>query len=127
MIHTNLIIIAVLLSLLFTFIIYLIYASAHSKWPFQKKTNYNSKYTKIVRDSSISNGGQMSPILGVLLCILFFGFFIFIMYLAMKANVARYSLASQALKSGQGGVAAAALAPEIGQGLGDLLYGGYRN
>ena len=125
MIHQNYIIIAILLALLFTFIIYLIYASAHSLWPFKNTQKNNVKYSSKFRDINTSQNGDNNIPTGVmvLLPILFFGLFIFIIYLVMRANVARYELASQAIKSGQGGVAAAALAPEIGEGIGGLING----
>jgi hypothetical protein len=128
-IHPYYITIAILLALLFSTIIYLIYASAHSLWPFKNTQKItNTKYSSRFRDINTSQNGNSNVPTGVMviLVILFFAFFIFIIYLAMRANVARYQLASQAIKSGQGGVAAAALAPEIGEGIGDL-FGGLRN
>lgn len=134
MLHPYYIVIAILFALLFTFIVYLIYASAYSLWPFKnKKSNINttttSKYSSRLRGINNTPGvddNKFSTGIGIILMMLFFGFFIFIIYLVTRANIARYQLASQAIKSGQGGVAAAALAPEIGEGIGDL-FGGFRN
>ena len=58
------------------------------------------------------------PVVAIVAFVAVFGL---IAFLATRQTFARYSLAESALKSGHAGVAAAALAPEIGSGIHDLL------
>lgn len=126
--HTIYITISIFLALLLTIIFYLIYASAYSKWPFQNARQDDKKDVKgqmdIQTDSNTThNMSTGEKIFVIILFILFFGFFIVITYFSIKASISRYELASDAIKKGKTGIAAAALAPEIGEGIGDVIYG----
>jgi hypothetical protein len=112
--YLNYIIIAVLISLLLTLNIYFIWAQNNNKWPFHKDDKGDKNRfmkNKYLRDiSSGDSSGSMS-----------FGVIIVLMYFATKASIARYQFAGEAMKHGNNAVAAAALAPEIGQGVGAVL------
>jgi hypothetical protein len=122
--YLNYIIIAVLISLLLTLNIYFIWAQNNNKWPFHKDDKGDKNRfmkNKYLRDiSSGDSSGSMS--FGVIMVfILFFICIIVLMYFATKASIARYQFAGEAMKHGNNAVAAAALAPEIGQGVGAVL------
>jgi amino acid transporter len=132
--NPTLIIVSAALALLFTFIIYLIFASAYSLWPFQKAAAVRMlKEERARREMKGYRGNENSvtptpstgtvdvslpPVATVIIFILFFGFFIVVAYFGIQSTMARYKLAEDAIDKGQGGVAAAALAPEIGEGIG---------
>ncbi len=121
----NYIIIAVLISLLLTLNIYFIWAQNNNKWPFHKADKPDSSKlnkNRYLRDISSNSSGSMS--FGVIMVfILFFVCIIVLMYFATKASIARYQFAGEAIKHGNNTVAAAALAPEIGEGVGAALGG----
>jgi hypothetical protein len=129
----TIIIISATLALLFTFIIYLIFAAAYSIWPFQKAATirmlkeekarrelmgYKDTGNSVTPASNSNTDVSLSPVATVIIFILFFGFFAVVAYFSIQATMARYKLADDAISAGQGGVAAAALAPEIGEGIG---------
>ena len=126
--HTIYITISIFLALLLTLIFYLIYASAYSTWPFQNaRKNDDKKDVKgqmdVKTDDEVKNMSTGEKIFMVIIFILFFGFFLVLAYFSIKASMYRYELASDAMKKGKTGIAAAALAPEIGEGIGDVIYG----
>ncbi len=108
--------ITIFASLLLTFTIYIIWAQGHNKWPFYKKPakdNLKIQKTSFSYETSSSNIGIAS----IFIFVIFFIFVGLMIYFIVRANMERYKIAGQALKHGQGGVAAAALAPEIGEGI----------
>lgn len=129
--NTVYITISIFLALLLTIIFYLIYASAYLKWPFQNARQDDKKDVKgqmdIQTDSdSTKNMSTGEKVFMVIMFIIFFGFFIVLAYFSIKSSMYRYELASDAMKKGKTGIAAAALAPEIGEGIGDVIYGNRR-
>ena len=124
--YLNYIIIALIISLLLTLNIYFIWAQNNNKWPFhnsddKSKLNKN-RYLRNMYSSDSSNSGPITFGI-VVIFILFFAFIIVLMYFASKASIARYQFAGEAIKHGNNTVAAAALAPEIGEGVGAALGG----
>jgi hypothetical protein len=131
--YLNYIIIAVLISLLLTLNIYFIWAQNNNKWPFHKSDNPKDRFLKnrYLRDMSYSDSSGSMSFGVIMVFILFFICIIVLMYFATKASIARYQFAGEAIKHGNNAVAAAALAPEIGQGvgavLGDIFHPNYQN
>ena len=98
-------------------------------WPFTRKkpekpekpekdVTKQSQMSSYESSSSSQSSTPVSPFIGISLFILFMVFIIFIMFISFKTSMARYKIAGDAVKQGNSGVAAAALAPEIGQGIG---------
>lgn len=58
---------------------------------------------------------------GIALILLFFGVFLALIAFGVWSTVQQFKLAQAALKQGNTGVAIAALAPEIGQGIGSVV------
>jgi hypothetical protein len=112
-------------SLLLTFTIYLIWAQGHNSWPFYKKPTPPSKNPKLEKASfSYDVSSSSNSSIGIAPILIFLIFFIFVgvmIYFIVKANMERYKIAGQALKHGHEGVAVAALAPEIGEGIGNAI------
>lgn len=123
--NINYIIIAFIISLLLTLNIYFIWAQGNNKWPFHKSEQDSKNRmlkNRYLRDINASADSSSSMSFGVVVVfILFFVCIIVLMYFATKASIARYQFAGEAMKHGNNAVAAAALAPEIGQGVGAVL------
>jgi hypothetical protein len=77
---------------------------------------YNGTMTTSI-DEPATSVQTMGGIAFALVFILIIAFVIVGVYLSLK----RYEIASQALKRGDTSIAAAALAPEIGQGIGNIF------
>lgn len=105
--------------MLFVMLIYMTYAAVYKKCPFKPKPkNKPSKLT------SLEYNDDQSPSIGVVLIfILVIGLMIVMIYFSIKLSLKRYEIAGDAIKQGHTGVAAAALAPEIGEGIGDVIGG----
>lgn len=93
-------------------------------WPF-KKHNKDKQRSLSYRDA---DGDDYKPSTGsnvvvVLIGIILFIFFVVAMYFGIKMTMMRYKIAGDAIKQGNTGVAAAALAPEIGEGIGAAAGG----
>lgn len=108
-----------LASLLLTFTIYLSWSQDHNKWPFYKKSE-NQKSKKISFSYDINNNNNIS-ITHILIFMIFFIFIGFIIYFIFKANIERYKIVGEAIKHGQVGIATAALAPEITDGISNVF------
>jgi len=65
--------------------------------------------------------GQPMTTGGLIAILLFLLVFVVIGYFSIKMTMARYDLANKALASGNGQLAMAALAPEIGSGIGSIF------
>ncbi len=117
--------ITILFIFLISFVIYLSYAglTTPQKWPFVKK--------KIVTQVKTSKGlsavittepdqpmGVAGKVFGAIFAIVFLALLIVIVYSSVRLSLRRYEIAGTAIKEGNTGIAAAALAPEIGQGVG---------
>lgn len=125
MLHTTALFLIIFTILIVGFIIYLLYAnlSKPKKWPFVKKTVIIKEVPTIhglatvVRDEPVSTGNSVSSIVGVIIIIIILAVSLVFIYIGMKITLKRYEIAGQAIKQGDTGVAVAALAPEIGQGV----------
>jgi hypothetical protein len=104
---------------MFALLGYITYAAVYKKCPFKPKPKDNpSKLTSVEYDDS------QSPSIGVILIfVLVIGLMIVMIYFSIKLSMKRYEIAGDAIKHGHTGVAAAALAPEIGEGIGDAIGG----
>lgn len=119
-------VLAFFLALVISLAIYLNYAGTHGKWPFIVNTKIISSLKS--RDTSNKNYSTELPVwAGLSIFIIFIILFIVIIYFSIKTSMARYKLAGEALKSGNKGLAVAALAPEIGEGIGAGLGGLFGN
>jgi len=98
---------------------YITYAAVYKKCPFKPKPKDNtSKLTSAEYDDS------NPPSIGVILIfVLVIVLTIVMVYFSIKLSMKRYEIAGDAIKHGHTGVAAAALAPEIGEGIGDVIGG----
>lgn len=108
------------ISMLFAILVYITYAAVKKKCPFKPK------YKKSKLTSAEMDDNQSTTIGGIgvaIIFILIIGLMIVAIYFSIKLSIKRYELAGDALKQGHTGVAAAALAPEIGEGIGDVIGG----
>jgi flagellar biosynthesis protein FlhB len=117
----------IILSLIIGFIIFWFFLSYILKlWPFNKKkivlknTKKNSLNDEVTTTTTTNT---TNSVVGIILFIILMVIFAIIGYVSFKTSMARYQLADSAIKSGNGGVATAALAPEIGEGIGAGLNG----
>ncbi len=121
--------VAIFTAVLLTFTIYLIWAQGHNKWPFYKKSGTeipkmqksNTFYESRESSKEVNKESRISATAGIIIFFIFLIFIGIIIYFTMRANIERYKIAGDALRHGHAGVAAAALAPEIGAGIGNVL------
>ena len=93
---------------------YFVIAYNNKKWPFSKKKSSGPG------QMSAQEPDNMQPLpswVGVIIII----FALVVVGAGIYVTVLRYQLAGKALSKGQGGVAVAALAPEIGSGIGNIF------
>jgi Na+-transporting methylmalonyl-CoA/oxaloacetate decarboxylase gamma subunit len=115
---------------------YLLWArfSHPRRWPWShEKEKTKTKDTLYMRqdDDDDEEGGHavvhhnrfMENFGSAILIALVVGLFIVLIYYAIKLDMKRYEIAGDAINKGNTGVAVAALAPEIGSGIGDALEG----
>ena len=126
MIHTILFLLS-LVFLLTGVYIAIAWFSKPKLWPFKKHNKSKDKqhslsYADTDKIDS-SNPSTGSSVVAVIIVIIFIIFFIVAMYFGIKMSMMRYKIAGEAIKQGNTGVALGALAPEIGEGVGDLAGG----
>jgi len=99
---------------------------------YNNETENDDDKQRAIKYRDLEQGGGFNIIV-LIVFILFFGLFFVAIYFGMKAQTQRYNLASEAIKKGNKNLAMAALAPEIGagignveQGLGNIFWGGGR-
>jgi len=117
--------------LMLSFVVYLIYAkmSKPQKWPWYRtrevnKTKDNRGVMRSVSVSEESSGGQATTgVFAGIIFIVIISLFVVMAYFSIKLSMKRYEIAGDAIKKGNTNVAAAALAPEIGQGIGGVIGG----
>lgn len=110
---------------------YLIYAfsAKPKKWPFLKSKKVETEKTPsgammtVTRSHSASPASVGGSILVVVIVIIFVALFIVGFYFSIKLTMKRYEIAGEAARQGNTGVALAAMAPELGQGIGSILGG----
>ena len=88
-------------------------------WPFHKKNDDVKSKSKSVRGLSKTTveNNQSGSAIGIFIFIIFMLFFVGIIFISFKMTMARYKIAGEAIKQGNTTVAAAVMAPEIGQGI----------
>ena len=125
---TCMVMIFLVIFMLLASLIYMIYAAIKKKCPFKPKRKQSSKLTsaEILTSADMDGNQSFSTAGGIGVAIIFIlviGLIIVAIYFSIKLSMKRYELAGDALKHGHAGVAAAALAPEIGTGIGDAIGG----
>ena len=97
-------------------------------WPFHKKNDdVKSKSARGLSKTNVENNNQSGlGAIGIFIFIVFILFFVGIVFISFKITMARYKIAGEAIKQGNTTVAAAVLAPEIGQGINAGLSGLFR-
>ena len=93
-------------------------------WSFRKKKETK---TKSGLSKSTNNTDSSGSMFGIFIFVIFIIFFVGIVFISFKMTMARYKIAGDAIKQGNTGVAAAIMAPEIGQGISSGLSGLRRN
>ena len=86
-------------------------------WSFRKKEETK---TKSQLSKSTNNTDSSGSMFGIFIFIIFF---VGIAFISFKMTMARYKIAGEAIKQGNTGIAAAIMAPEIGQGISSGLSG----
>ena len=93
---------------------YLFHAQSKKKWPFSVKKDDRAAALKTSEeDGKLSSAAVIFIVIAVLLVI----------GVSVYLTILRYKIVGSALEHNQGGVAAAALAPEIGAGVGSIFHG----
>ena len=96
-------------------------------WPFHKKKPESKSKTNRGLSKTTNNTDSSGAMFGIFIFVIFIIFFICIVFISFKMTMARYKIAGEAIKQGNTGVAAAIMAPEIGQGINTTLSGLRRN
>jgi hypothetical protein len=81
----------------------------------------NSKKKAGVSYNNTTKASTGQVILFGLFIIVFLAVIIIGAYMSFKLSIMRYDIAAQAINKGQDGIAAGALAPEIGEGIGNII------
>ena len=97
-------------------------------WPFHKKNDdVKSKSARGLSKTTVENNQSGSgTAIGIFIFIIFMLFFVGIIFISFKITITRYKIAGEAIKQGNTTVAAAVMAPEIGQGINAGLSGLFR-
>lgn len=114
----------VFIAIYVVFVVYIAYAYKSKKWPFQSKEQPKSNSTlseTVVQMESTSTENSGIGILVLIIFIAVFALSAIAAYFSVKMSMKRYGVAESALKQGNTGVAVAALSPEIGEGIGDVM------
>jgi hypothetical protein len=123
--------ILILIIFIASIIFWLILSSILKIWPFHKDVKVsksqsitNRKRSKNrLNDMSVDadNSNSISPTIGIIIFVLFMLLMVFLGYVALRTNITRYQIAGDAIKSGNSGIAVAALSPDIGSGINNLF------
>lgn len=101
--------------------------SHHRRWPFKSDDTHDKKQHDITQHSQPEDKRPATKFMDgagvVIITVLVIGLFIVLIYYSIKLDMKRYQIAGDAIQKGNTGVAVAALAPEIGTGIGDVFGG----
>ena len=116
--HQHMINIILLVGLLLTLIIMAVALHKNKLWPFRKPKDED----KAMHALSGESPANVSPgVAGTIVIIIIVIVIVGVAILGVYMTLMRYKLAASAIKSGNTGVAVAALSPEIGSGIGSIF------
>jgi hypothetical protein len=92
------------------------------KWPFVTKRVVPGTTGMFMMVNDTSTPSQLSKIAGIVLFVIIVSVLLTLVYWGMLMTFKRYELAADAIKQGKPGIAALALAPEVGAGVNALWH-----